>query len=252
MLGCITQKGTLTGPLQLQLIDVPESLHGIPANGIFFGNDIAFRDWSTETETQAQHIVESVGAYLSSKGYRGVFGIDFILDKETGAIYPLECNPRFTGSLVLYSLMLLDQGIPPMEFFHIMEHLGIPSDFDFDVVNRALKQRIPCAHVAFSPKGMETMNVTLVAGVYEYDEAQHRLEYVGPGLSLNDITNENQFLLIDTVPSRGAKITQGVPRLFKFIFKRQIARSSHEIDAHSAFLVRAFAHIILESQTVQQ
>ncbi|MES2409709.1 MAG: hypothetical protein V4509_05435, partial [Patescibacteria group bacterium] len=37
MLGCVTNKGILSGPLQLQFIDVPESLQGIQASGIFFG-----------------------------------------------------------------------------------------------------------------------------------------------------------------------------------------------------------------------
>ncbi|MES2216147.1 MAG: ATP-grasp domain-containing protein [Patescibacteria group bacterium] len=241
MLGCITEKGTLTGPLQLQLIDVPQSLHGVPANGIFFGNDIGFRGWSDEIEKQAQKVVEGIGAHLAAQGYKGIFGIDFLYDKKRDQIYPNECNPRFTGSLLLYSLMLLEAGLPPFEFFHLMAHLKISSSFDFEKVNAALKTRLPCAHISFSPKGIPQMKLPLLAGVYSYDAEKQSLAYKGPGMCLADLQNKNDFMLIDTVPRMNEPIEEKVPRLFKFIFRRTIAKSSYEVDTEAAFLVDSFA-----------
>ncbi|MDE1875140.1 MAG: ATP-grasp domain-containing protein [Patescibacteria group bacterium] len=245
MLGCVMEQGTLSGPLQLQLIDVPESLHGIKPSGIFFGNDIGFDPWDESIKADAQKVVEGVGAHLRSCGYKGVFGIDFLYDKKRNKIYPNECNPRFTGSLLLYSLMLLEAGVPPLEFFHIMAHLGIKSEFDFNAVNKALKTRISCAHIAFSPKGIPNMGLPLLAGVYSYDAAANELSYKGPGISLADLKDENEFLLIDTVPRMGEAIEQSVPRLFKFIFRRSIAESSYRIDPRAGFLVDRFARALL-------
>jgi D-alanine-D-alanine ligase-like ATP-grasp enzyme len=158
MLGCVMPQGTLSGPLQLQLIDVSEALHGVPANGIFFGNDIGFHEWSEDIEKQAQIVVESIGEHLRNKGYKGVFGIDFLYDKERDRIYPNECNPRFTGSLVLYSLTMLEAGVPPLEFFHLVSHLHIPMEFDFEKVNQALKTRLAYSHIAISPKDILKMS----------------------------------------------------------------------------------------------
>ncbi len=247
MLGCVMPQGTLTGPLQLQLIDVPQALHGVPANGIFFGNDLGFHPWKEDVEIQAQKVVEAIGAHLREKGYKGIFGIDFLYDLKRNKIYPSECNPRFTGSLVLYSLMLLEAHVPPMEFFHLMAHLGVESSFDFTVVNQALKTRIPCAHIAFSPRGITTMEVSLPAGVYEYNPKVPSLEYKRPGVSLADMKSEHEFLIIDTVPSLGSSIEQQVPRLFKFIFPRSIAWSSYEIDTEAGYLVERFADVLLEA-----
>lgn len=241
MLGCVLAEGTLSGPLQLQLIDVPESLHGVPPSGIFFGNDIGFTEWSDQAEKQAQEIVESIGVHLASEGYRGIFGIDFLYDETRKQIYPNECNPRFTGSVVLHSLMMLQIGVPPLEFFHLMAHLGIPATFDLEAVSAALKQRIPCAHIAISPKGITSMEMPLLAGIYEFDASGPSLSYKGPGLTLADIKNERQFLLIDTVPAVGSSIEQEVPRLFKFIFPKSIARSSYEIDPEAGFLLDRFS-----------
>lgn len=248
MLGCIQPKDILSGPLQLQLIDVPESLHGVPPNGIFFGNDIGFTDWSPEIEAVAQRVIEGIGAHMRSEGYKGIFGIDFLYDKKTKEIFPIECNPRFTGSLALYSLMLLNAGLPPLEFFHLLSLLEIESSYDFETVNQALKKRVSCAHIAFSPRGITSMQVPLLAGVYEYDPStQEQLTYIGKGISLADLKNDNQFLLADTVPSLNASIEQAVPRLFKFIFPRSIATSSYIIDERTGFLVRRFADVLLEA-----
>ncbi|HVY73019.1 MAG TPA: ATP-grasp domain-containing protein [Candidatus Paceibacterota bacterium] len=248
MLGCVTQKGILSGPLQLQLIDVPESLHHVAPNGIFFGNDIGFRDWDDDVEATAQRVIEGIGEHLRAQGYKGIFGIDFLYDRNTKEIFPIECNPRFTGSLALYSLMLLEAGLPPLEFFHLLSHLNIESSFHFDTVNKALKQRIPCAHIAFSPKGITSMEVPLLAGVYEYDaSASEQLRYIGKGISLADLKNKNQFLLMDTVLSLGSSIEQSVPRLFKFMFPYGIAKSSYEIEGRAGFLVRRFADVLLQA-----
>jgi hypothetical protein len=248
MLGCVMREGTLSGPLQLQLIDVPQSLHGVSANGIFFGNDLGFVDWEPVVEDKAQEVVEAVGDYLRNQGYKGIFGIDFLYDKETKEIFASECNPRFTGSLVLYSLMLLEAGVPPMEFFHLLAHLNIQADFDFGEVNRALKARISCAHIAFSPRGITNMELSFPAGVYEcLPGVGESLSYKRPGISLADLKNENEFLLADTVPNLHAPIEQQVPRLFKFIFRRSIARSSYEIDESAGLLVKSFADALLNA-----
>jgi D-alanine-D-alanine ligase-like ATP-grasp enzyme len=247
MLGCVMPQGILSGPMQLQLIDVPEALHGVPPNGVFFGNDIGFAQWPPETEARAQEAVDKIGAHLKVNGYKGIFGIDFLYDKSTGEIFANECNPRFTGSLVLYSLMLLEAKVPPMEFFHLMAHLDIDSFFNFDKVNEALKVRLPCSHIAFSPKGITSMELPLKAGVYSYDPLKPELSYKGAGISLHDLKSKNDFMLIDTVPSLGGPIEQNVPRLFKFIFNRSVAKSSYEIDEAAGFLVKQFANKLLKA-----
>jgi hypothetical protein len=244
-------EGVLSGPLQLQLIDVPESLHGVSPSGIFFGNDIGFHPWGAHVEMQAQEVVEGIGAHLRDQGYRGIFGIDFMYDEARDQIYPNECNPRFTGSLVLHSLAMLDAGVPPLEFFHLLSQLGIETSFDFQKVNQALKTRLPYSHIAISPKDIHHMTLPLLAGVYEYDSSVPEITYKGPGFSLAHIQSENQFLLIDTVPTVGTAIEQNVPRLFKFIFPRSIARSSHSIDEDAAFLLERFATALVNSQTLE-
>ena len=251
MLGCVLEQGTLSGPLQLQLIDVQQSLHGVKGNGIFFGNDLGFHPWGEQIEKQAEEVVEKVGDYMRAQGYRGIFGIDFLYDKKRNVIFPNECNPRAPGSAMLYSLALLKAGLPPLDFFHIMAQLGIKSSFDFKKTNAALKIHASYSHIAFSPRGITSMELPLKAGIYAYDN-NVSLSYRGPGISLADLKNEQEFLLIDTVPSLGSAIEQNVPRLFKFIFPRSIANSTYEIDSEAGFLVDRFAKSLLHAAKVKQ
>ncbi len=247
MLGCITKKGVLSGPLQLQFVDVPESLQGVPKNGIFFGNDLEFTNWSPDTEEDAKRVIELVGGHLEKLGYKGVFGVDFLYDKNKKEIFAIECNPRFTGSLLLHSLSMIHKKIPPLEFFHLASHLDIDVEFDFVEVNRNLKQHSGFSHVSFSPKEITALRLPIVAGIYNYMKEIDSLMYKGPGITLKDLKDKNDFLIVDTVPQINKPIEKNVPRLFKFIFPYSIAKSSHEIEERAAFLVDRFAKTIIQA-----
>jgi len=245
MLGCVTPKGVLTSPLQLQLIDVPESLHGQLATGVFLGHD-----WPQATEDTAKKIVESFGEYLSERGYKGIFGIDFVYDATTHEIFPIECNPRFTGALPVYSIMVAANGVPTMEFFHLAAHLDIEVDFDFEKVNEALKIRRPTSHISLAPKGVFEMKLPLTAGVYSYDTGSGSLRYERPGAFLWDIKEENEFIIMDSVPRVGGRVIQNVPRLFKLIFPRQIALGTSRVSPEIAEFIASLATALRKDQLV--
>ncbi|HEY4512685.1 MAG TPA: ATP-grasp domain-containing protein [Candidatus Paceibacterota bacterium] len=247
MLGCTTMQGVLSGPLQLQFVDIKESLQGVPKNGIFFGNDLGFHPWSKAIEDKAQNIIENVGAHMYKGGYKGIFGIDFLYDENLNDIFAIECNPRFTGSLLLHSLSLLEAKVPPFEFFHLLTQLQIDAKFNFEKVNTALKLHSNFAHISFSPKDIERMRLPLLAGVYNFDREKENLVYKGEGISLADLKNKNDFILIDTVPQLDKPIERGVPRLFKLIFPYSIAKSSSEIEDRAAFLVDKFASALIKA-----
>lgn len=237
MLGCVTAQGVLTSTLQLQLIDVPESLHGQMPTGVFLGHDWAFHPWPETTERTAQKVVESVGAYLAERGFRGIFGIDFLYDTKTQEVFPIECNPRFTGALPVYSLMIAHSRVPTIEFFHLLTHLNIPVDFDFAAVNDAFKQRLPLAHISLTPKGVFEMKVPLAAGVYSYNKDTRMLRYERPGAFYHDFKNPDEFMIIDSLPRLGGRVIQNVPRLCKLIFPRGVARSSFAVEPEVGELI---------------
>ena len=250
MLGCVTSKGILTGSLQLQLIDVPESLHGHPATGCFFGHDWGFKNWSDKTEKEAQVAVEKIGNWLANQGYKGIFGIDFMHETETDQIYPLECNPRFTGAIPVFSFLNIMAGAPPIDFFTLAEFLKIGVDFDFDSVNAAWKNNIPAAHIALTPLGLETMNIDIKAGIYTYLEDTHQLRFLRPGAFLHELQNDKEFIIIDQIPLKGEKVVQNVPRLFKFVFPVSIAEGTHKIKPFYANILSSLSELLRQARQI--
>lgn len=242
MLGCVTPNGVLTSSLQLQLIDVPEVLHGDEPTGHFMGHDWGYDKWSTQAETKAQHITEQIGSYLEKHTFKGIFGVDFLYDPKTTNLYPIECNPRPTGAFPVHSLMVLqDYKVPPLDFFHLISHLNIKSDLDFDAVNEALKVRKPITHISLTPHNLETMPLSLPAGKYVHDTKTDRIEYVDDSIFPWEIQHENEFLMIDAVPRKGGLINPNVPQLFKFIFNHSIASSSSSISQEAGTIIKKIA-----------
>ena len=251
MLGCITHLGTLTSTLQLQLIDVPEAIHNQLPTGIFLGHDWGFRKWNLKTENTAQKFVEEIGGFLAKKGFLGIFGIDFIYETKTEKLYPIECNPRFTGALPIYSLMTTYLNkVPPIEFFHLMAHLNLKYYFNFELVNKQLKERLPLSHISLSPKGIYELKFPLKSGIYTFSPEKGTITYRRKGAFLWDLKDDCEFILIDSVPRLNGRIIQNVPRLFKLIIPRAIARSSAEIDQEAGILVKTLSTILLENQSL--
>ncbi len=175
-LGCATRQGTVIGPLQLQLIDLyGESPLG--EGGIFCGHS-----WDrTHREgicSQVQNVVRRVGDLLFQKGYRGMFGIDFIGDGERA--YPLELNPRLTGALPVLTFLQLRDGILPIEFVHILSFFE-EAEFDVEALNSIFQRGTEGAHVILF--GDETKEEfypkTLIPGIYKWESDWAR--YVGSG-----------------------------------------------------------------------
>ncbi|MBX4186781.1 MAG: hypothetical protein KW802_00785 [Candidatus Doudnabacteria bacterium] len=244
MLGCVMDSGILTSPLQLQLIDVPEALHDQPPTGAFFGHDWGYKSWSEQTAKDAQTAVEQIGRWLSKRGYRGIFGVDFIHDQESDKVYPLECNPRFTGAIPAYSEINILNGVAPIDFMSLVAQLRIPIKFDFNAMNELWKKPTNAAHIAIVPNGVEQMKVPLNAGVYTYHEQERSLEYLRPGAFLHELKNDQEFLIIDQVPKVGKVISQNVPRLFKFIFNTSIAEASNRIKPLQGQILNSMAKLL--------
>lgn len=71
------------------------------------GNDWAlpYRLLSTEQFARISEISQAVGHQLQSQEWLGLFGVDYILDSQTGLIYLLEINARQPASATFESIL---------------------------------------------------------------------------------------------------------------------------------------------------
>jgi hypothetical protein len=128
--GCITRHGTLVGPLMAELIGFRALT---PYRGGWCGNELAPLRLGAGLRGQAQQATIAIGRQLLHAGYRGYFGLDFLLDQDTGALYLGELNPRITGATSLTSQAALDAGSVPLLLYHLLEWLAV--DYRVDVAD---------------------------------------------------------------------------------------------------------------------
>ena len=81
---------------------------------------------------------EIVGNYLSRMGFRGIFGLDFIIDKN-GSVFATDLNPRRQGGYLCHILVARSKGIDLIDLeLRIFLHNNIPDiayqDFQVDYV----------------------------------------------------------------------------------------------------------------------
>ena len=96
--------------LQRQLIDLPYC-SGLEEDGVFCGHTWGECEWSESVREEAVQQGRLVGEYLAGLGYKGILGIDFVVDSDDHKVYPLEINPRLTGAFPVLSQIHLKNGL---------------------------------------------------------------------------------------------------------------------------------------------
>ncbi|MCB0217163.1 MAG: ATP-grasp domain-containing protein [Caldilineae bacterium] len=89
-------------------------------------------DWSTARglgleKPRFNRIAERIGTALAEEGYRGVFGIDFVLP-PSGEPVVIEVNPRLVASIALHAQLELAEGRLPLLARHLLAHLEPEAD----------------------------------------------------------------------------------------------------------------------------
>ena len=107
----------------LQLIGIP-SCGNRPFG--YCGNDFgAVTRLPIETLDALEVSVRRIGDWLHHHGYRGTFGVDFLVKDDV----PLftEINPRFQGSTAASSMLSVEAGLPCLILEHVAAFLDLPA-----------------------------------------------------------------------------------------------------------------------------
>ncbi|OGM02522.1 hypothetical protein A2115_00890 [Candidatus Woesebacteria bacterium GWA1_41_8] len=217
---CATQKGVLTGPIQTQIIDIKEVGTRMKGrSGNYAGSDWSFMHFTENSQYQADQIAQGVGEYMYKNGYKGIFGIDLLVEKS-GKVWPVECNPRDTDAFPVVSMLMMDTGSIPLEVFHNLEHIAVKYDFDFEKVNAGYKRTPFEASQIILHNREDTAVVArnaFQAGVYKL--GKNGLTYARPGFRLAELSDKNEFLFTENVPKYPGRAFVSHSRLFRMIRK---------------------------------
>lgn len=235
--GCATKYGILSGVVQTQVVDIPELSRGLGSRrGVYQGHDWSYGKYGSEIQFQAEDIVERLGEYMYIRGYKGVFGVDLVIEEKTGKVFLVECNSRYTGAFPVYSMLQQSEGEIPLGVFQLMEFLEIDYEMDFDLINSSWKSIKKGAHLVISnPYQGEWKRIggDLSSGVYKYDGELGR---VRDGATYLDLKNDDEIVLTDGFPKKGQKIKPGL-RIGKIIFKRGVLDSPSSLNNFSKNII---------------
>lgn len=107
----------------IQLVGVPQCID-IPFGHC--GNDLGAAQELPDSVIEAvEATTRTIGAWLASYGYRGTFGVDFLL--HDGVPVFTEVNPRFQGSTMASCQLSMEADEPCLLLEHMAARLDIPA-----------------------------------------------------------------------------------------------------------------------------
>lgn len=81
------------------------------------------RQWpaeiSKEQEDKIFDITTRVGLLMGKSGFKGFFGLDFLIEKNSGEVYLSENNARLTASASFYTQLEIKNGVFPLLGYHL-------------------------------------------------------------------------------------------------------------------------------------
>jgi hypothetical protein len=217
--GCVTRYGTLVGPLMTELIGFAELT---PYVGGWCGNEVfgagASAAFSQDIRRQAQQATIAIGEQIRQEGYWGSFGLDFLIDQDTDALYLGELNPRITGVTPLTSQVALDQSDMPLVLFHLLEWFGVEYALDVEQFNRRwveAEQTMSWSQliIEHTADAAETLTQVPATGIWHM-ELDGTLQFSRPVFQPQAVASESEAFFLRTVdPGHTAQRGQSVGRL---------------------------------------
>jgi len=178
---------------------------------------------------------------LVGLGYKGILGIDFLISHDKKRIYPLECNPRFTGAFPMLSQLHLSEKIIPMDVFHMLEFLDWPYQMDCTSLNARYAEAVRGSHIivfalrdAILRGGRQPE-----AGLYELDLEGKEIRFLEGATDYREFRNEAQFILTEGPPHPGeskAALRDPLHRVCRILFPYPI------VDVHGG-ISASVAHV---------
>jgi len=205
---CCTKEGVVYTDLYNQIIDAPEVVKKEKGTGVYCGNEWTSANFPEFVKKQAYDAAEKIGAYLRNKeGYKGYFGLDFILDVDEEILYPIEVNIRLTGSFPVFSMLQEVHKQPLIQAIQILQYLD-RDDYVLDVesLNKEMKGSMKGSYIHLYSNSSNAVYNTgeLEAGIYSIEKNGNIL-FSRKSYSLLDLKNKNEFLVSQGVPHKNTK-----------------------------------------------
>jgi hypothetical protein len=172
--------------------------------GMYCGNDyVATAGLPTGTVCDVVEQATKIGRWIASFGFRGLFGLDFVLDTSSSKAYAVDLNPRWQGSTAPLTLAEYKAGRLPLVVAGLARGMGLMSEVEVLRHQDEFLQPVLASHMSLRcpATGWSRVTGNLQPGVYSFSRG---LNLERPGLRLNDLAQPNEILVTGGVPRQGA------------------------------------------------
>ncbi len=163
---CIYKERILLSQPAIQLDGIPELY---PRPGVTCGRQWPAEFLDKKQRNQIADISKKTGKILMKAGYKGFFGLDFLIEKTSGRVYFSEINARLTASASFYTYLEKGLGEMPLFIYHIA------SFFDKDVPYKKWEiSEIVGSQVIFRKNLPSCLFSSVDVGTYTIDGEKHK------------------------------------------------------------------------------
>lgn len=224
---CIAKDETFTTRLQTQIVGEPSLVNTQkPHANQFAGGQWSGNQYQDALQEQAQKIVATIASDLKAAGYKGIFGVDFIIDTGDN-LYVTEVNARLTGLTPIHLMLQKKHHCIPMILLHVLELAHIPYTLtDPEALNEQYKGVASLSYALLHNRTSSPLilNQPLQSGLHT-QRADGLLTFIKPTYDIKEMTKENQMILIE-VPSTSEKILSS-NRLMRLISQKPFFDNQH-------------------------
>jgi hypothetical protein len=204
---------------------------------------------AADVRQQAQKATLALGEQLRRAGYRGCFGLDFLLDQDTGALYLGEMNPRITGATPLTSQAMLEAGSIPLVMFHLLEWFGLDYEVDAAAFNQEwlrAEHLGSWSHLILEQTDSAPSDVQAVppSGLWQM-QTNGTVRFSRPVFSADAVSDESEAFFLRTV-NPGQLQAKGMS-LGRIVLRGRLLTDDHQLNDRALAWIRGFkAHFKMQ------
>jgi hypothetical protein len=242
---CITKYGIFTSGIQRQIVDEPLLCNLQMEGATRWCGGVLGDEYPDIVQHQTQEIATIVGSELASHGYKGVFGVDLIINPDTNEVYAIEINARLTGYSHLISDMQHAQGKTPFILLHTLELMNMDYEVkDLDALPSRPKYRKPISYLILHNQGHEEFHPSrsVLPGIYRVGD-KGEIEFIKESYSVADLKNESQILVQSGIDA-DATVVQPGKRALKIVRLGSALTKSGKLSRQAKSVIRSVEQYI--------
>ena len=185
-------------------------------------------------------IMEKIGLFMGSKGFLGLFGMDFLLYGDQ--VLALEINPRFQGSTMLLSLLQVDRGEVPLAALHVMQFMGLMEAISQEFLEHlkaAYRTPYTGAHLIVHSLEDKPCRIEhdLNAGVHIL--VNDAIQRIRNGTTYRDLKSPKEWCILGNLPQKETEICQEARFAMIQTSENVLDSNLQQLESYAAAFVEA-------------